>query len=47
MVLGLGTDILHRQGQARLVAEDGLMLRAVVAEHPAHILLLGAEDQVC
>ena len=46
MMLGLGTDILHRQGQPRLVAEDGLMLRAVVAEHPVDILLLGAEDEV-
>ena len=46
MVLGLGADVLHRQGQPRLIAEDGLMLRAVVAEHPVHVLLLGAEDQI-
>ena len=46
MVLGLGTDVLHRQGQARLIAENGLMLRAVVAEHAVNVLLLGAEDQI-
>ena len=33
--------ILHRQGQARLIAVDGLMLRAVVLEHPANILHAG------
>ena len=46
MVLGLGADIVHRQRQARLVAEDGLMLGAVVGKDPLDVLLPGAEDQV-
>ena len=46
MVPGLDADVFHRQGQARLIAENGLMLRAVVLEHPVNVLLLGAEDQV-
>ena len=46
VVLGLDAGVFHRQRQARLIAEDGLMLRPVIAEHPAHVLLPGAEDQV-
>ena len=46
MVLGLDAGVFHRQRQPRLIAEDGLMLRPVIAEHPAHVLLPGAEDQV-
>ena len=46
MVPGLNADVLHRQGQPRLVAEDGLVLRPVVLEHPVDVLLLGAEDQI-
>ena len=46
MVLGLLADIFHRQGKARLVAEDGLVLRAMVLEHPVDIALPGADRQV-
>ena len=46
MVPGLDADVLHRQGQPRLIAEDGLVLRPVVLEHPVDVLLPGAEDQV-
>ena len=46
MMLGLDAGVFHRQGQARLIAENGLVFGTVVAEHPAHILLLGAEDQI-
>ena len=43
---GLDAGVLHRQRQPRLIAEDGLVLGAVVLEHPMHVLLLGAEEQV-
>ena len=46
MVPGLNADILHRQRQARLVAKNGLMLRAVILKHPVNVLLLGAEHEV-
>ena len=46
VVPGLDAGVFHRQRQARLIAEDGLMLRPVIAEHLAHVLLPGAEDQV-
>ena len=46
MMLGLDAGVFHRQGQARLIAENGLVFGTVVAEYPAHILLLGAEDQI-
>ena len=38
--------MVHRQLQPAFVAEDGFVLCAVVGEHPLHILLLGAEDEV-
>ena len=43
---GLYAGVLHRQRQPRLIAENGLVLGAVVLEHPVHVLLLGAEEQV-
>ena len=46
MVPGLDPDVFHRQGQARLIAEDGLVLRPVVLEDPVDVLLPGAENQV-
>ncbi len=46
MVPGLDTNVLHRQRQSRLIAENGLVLRTVVAEHPVYVLLSGAEDHV-
>ena len=46
VVPGHVPDVLHRQLQPLLVAEDGLMLRPVVGEHPPDVLLLGAQDEV-
>ena len=46
MVARLDAAVLHRQRQARLVAEDGLMLRAMVLEHALNVLLLRAQEQV-
>ena len=46
MVPGLDADVLHRQRQPRLIAENRLVLRPVVLKHPVDVLLLGAEDQV-
>ena len=46
MVPGLDADILHRQGEARLIAEDGLVLRPVVLEDPVDVLQPGAEEEV-
>ena len=46
MVPGLDADVLYRQRQARLVAENGFMLRPVILEYPVNVLLLGAEDQI-
>ena len=46
MVPGLDADVLHCQRQTCLVAENGLMLRPMILEHPVNVLLLGAEDQI-
>ena len=46
VVPGLDAHVLHRQGQAVLIAEDGLVLGAVVLEHPVYVLHPGAEYQV-
>ena len=46
MEAALGPDVLHRQGQALLVAEDGLVLRAVVGEETLHVLHPGDEAEV-
>ena len=43
---GHGPGVFHGQGQAPLVAEDGLVLRPVVLEGPVDILQPGAEDQI-
>ena len=46
MVARLDAAVFDRQRQPRLVAEDRLMLRAVVLEHAVDVLLLGAQDHV-
>ena len=46
VVPGLLADVLHRQRLAPLITEDGLVLGAVVLEHPVDILHTGAEDQI-
>ena len=46
MVPGLDPDVFHRQRQARLIAENGLVLRAVVLKDPVDVLLPGAENQI-
>lgn len=46
MVLGLGPDVVHRQLQTLLIAEDGLMLRAVIGEGPADVLHPGYGDHI-
>lgn len=46
VVLGLGPHVLHRQGEARLIAEDGLVLRPMVLEGAADILHVGTQNQV-
>ena len=46
MVLGLLADVLHRQGLPCLIAEDGLVLRAVVLEDAVNVALSGADSQV-
>ena len=46
MVPGHIPHVLHRQRQAPLVAEDGLVLRPVVLEDPVDILQPGAEEEV-
>ena len=46
MVLGLGPDVVHRQLQTLLIAEDGLMLRAVIGEGPADVLHSGHGDHI-
>ena len=42
VVPGLEADIVHRQLQPLLVAEDGLVLRPVVGKDPPYILHAGA-----
>ena len=39
-------DVLHGQRQPRLVAADGLVLRSVVGEHPAHFLHSGNQKHI-
>ena len=46
MVARLDAAVFDRQRQPRLVAEDRLMLRAVVLEHALNVLLLRAQEQV-
>ena len=46
VVPGLLAHVLHREGQAGLIAEDGLMLRPVVLKDPVDILHPGAQGQI-
>ena len=43
---GHGPHVLHGQGQSSLIAADGFMFRAVIAEHPLHVLHLGHQNHV-
>ena len=43
---GTAPDIFHRQGQARLVAGDGLVLGAVILKHAVNFLHAGAKEHV-
>ena len=43
---GLDPDILHRQGQLPLIAEDGFVLRSVVGKHPGDLRHPGAQGQI-
>ena len=46
MVAGLLFYVLHGELQAVFIAVDGLVLRPVVGEHPAHLLGVGAQPQI-
>ena len=46
MVLGLLAYIFYREGKPRLIAENGLVLRAVVLEHAVNIALFGTGEKV-
>ena len=46
MVFGLDADVVHRQLQSLLVAEDGLVLRAMIGEGPPDILHPGDRDHI-
>ena len=46
VVPGLLAHVLHREGQAGLIAEDGLVLRPVVLKDPVDVLHPGAQGQI-